>query len=117
MLPGYKQSYGADMTGATATGECHMPIFQAGLRLLAIAAGAALLAAATPARAAMPVPAPLASAATAPVQPVYWAYDRWGRRVWIERPHYRPPPPRYYPRHHQRRGWVDRYGRWHPYYR
>jgi hypothetical protein len=62
----------------------------------------------------MPAPAALASP-TAPgaVQPVYWAHDRFGRRVWVERPHYRPPPPRY----HHRRGWVDRYGRWHPYYR
>jgi hypothetical protein len=65
------------------------------------------------ARAAMAAPMLTPIAVSGAVQPVYWAYDRYGRRVWVERPHYRPPPPRY----HHRRGWVDRYGRWHPYYR
>ncbi len=44
----------------------------------------------------------------AAIQPVYWARDRFGRRVWVEPPRRFRPPPR-------RRGWVDRWGRWHPY--
>ncbi len=75
---------------------------------------AAMGASAGNAEAAMVVPAPNAvPAASLGIQPIYWAVDRFGRRVWVE-PRYRPPPPRYYhpPRRH---GWVDRYGRWHPY--
>jgi hypothetical protein len=40
-----------------------------------------------------------------PATPVFWARDRYGRRIWVEPRHY----------HHHPRGWVDRYGHWHPY--
>lgn len=60
---------------------------------------------------------PLAGAQPAPcaIVPAYWVRDRYGRRIWVQ-PHYRRPPPRRYYRYvPPRRGWVDRYGRWHPY--
>lgn len=92
-----------------------MPHLTSALRAAAFTVAALAAVAARPdAAAAMTLPQP-AQAAAAAIQPVYWAYDRFGRRVWIERRY--DPPPRYYPREHHRRGWVDRYGRWHPYYR
>lgn len=92
-----------------------------GLGLAAIGANAGR------AEAAMAVPAPIATpAASSAIQPIYWARDRYGRRVWVEQRYRRPPPRQYYRhdrydrryRHHQpprRNGWVDRRGNWHPY--
>lgn len=74
-------------------------------------AGAAIASSATP----YPATAPAGEPA---IQPVYWAYDGYGRRIWVEPRYYRPPPPYYrhgYRHHEPRRGWVDRHGRWHRY--
>ena len=48
-------------------------------------------------------------------QPVFWARDPYGRRIWVPGPYYRrrfygPPVGYYHPWH---RRWVDRWGRWH----
>lgn len=102
--------------------------FISGLRTAACAGllGLGLLAApgASPVQAAGFVAAPPAMASDTAIQRAYWVRDRYGRRIWI-RPRYHPPPRPYYYRHyyrphyrpapHYRRGWVDRYGRWHPY--
>ncbi|HTN11455.1 MAG TPA: hypothetical protein VL154_10850 [Acetobacteraceae bacterium] len=95
-------------------------IWRKRLRQAALLAGlgiAALGSNAGAAEAAVMLPAPLvAPAASAAIQPIYWARDRFGRQIWVEPRRYRPPPRHHYyrPPHHQRRGWVDRYGRWHP---
>ena len=45
-------------------------------------------------------------AAASAVQPVYWAVDPYGRRVWIaRRPVYAPPPPVYRPYYRRHRHW------------